>query len=37
MGEREKERKRKKDAGTQALIEQGRFISRNAGLLSLVR
>ena len=36
-GERETERKRKKDAGTQALIEQGCFISRNAGLLSLVR
>ena len=32
--EREKQRKkeRKKDMGTQALMEQGCFISRNAGL-----
>ena len=32
--ERERERKeeRKKDMGTQALMEQGYFISRNAGL-----
>ena len=33
-----RERERKKDTGTQALMEQGYFISRNAGLyISLVR
>ena len=29
---KERERERKKDMGTQALMEQGYFISRNAGL-----
>ena len=31
-GGREREKERKKDTGTQALMEQGYFISRNAGL-----
>ena len=30
--ERKRERKKEKDTGTQALMEQGCFISRNAGL-----
>ena len=38
MKEKEREKQRKTDTGTQALMEQGYFISRNAGLyISLVR